>query len=1154
MAPTGGHRSSTTGINANSNGNVNVNGNPVSDYQVAASNSTLNTWVGGRRQPSWLTNAKPVKPTPRPPQPPPKQPITTTQEPTRPVPSTVDTTSQAGIVPVPKTSTTSSSASTAARATTHTAPPRRPHPVPSPRHPPTQTPTQTQTTTTLPTSTSAAHTILPSPAPSDEPSPDVPELQVVSIAPTTKAHFVLDTTADNTRGEQPDIRVSTVRARTNSRQSKDISPTPRTSTPTNTALHTPPTPNIPTVPTVPSVPLVNAQMAPKTVPPLEQPELPPAKRRCTQQPKQQFLESIGAFRILQDRIRSVGGESGLDIQIERPRYQLLTEACKDGDLFFVAMHQLFCVWAIDQSSVHRLCHPGLHNPALVDNAFGVMGTLLKSNSKLRLEHVQWFASFPDRLSNMQNVPVYQQTIMRVLDFLTRVAEKWVAVHREHQVQGYPLLVSELIYDLFVLSPILQAIMFRASRRSLGIADGCVAAQMEAIFKKDQTNHLSADGTLRDRPAHSLYTEYNRSLIAKYKTFFAQNQAQGQPPQVIPQGQQSVHYGTMNYQQQQQPGLAYPPHINQHVDPRRYSQSPANTPTSVHSPAFFQSPVPAHFTLSSNQNMPVGTSPQTQWSPPAPQAEVMSSHSPHPMYHQAQAQFIQQASPGVPSTSAMSNPAISHGNSYNTAQPIEQWQQGYQNFNGQHMVFQGQVPTSTGQVIADGSVLARHNATNAQQPAMYLANQAQVPTRPQQSTRSQPRQKNGLTRQDRLIPPRDMRIGVQDYPHSPYDRISVEGSLHQAHLRSPKRIPLVFDPKKPERFYQAIKSLVLPPTVVTPQSYVQDLQFAVPEPDYARITREETRPGEFLPVSVFSNGSLRYRVRCCYRDASAPPFTESAWVTTDTIWPEHIFMELNSQILGIMRKAHHSKDLPAEASQHVVTGNNVLRLTIPKDTPIPSGKKLFIAVEQVEVLSHSAVLNMVKSQGNQPSSITRDIIKNRLSSKYADDDELAMVDDLSIDVTDPFSRAIFNIPVRGNMCAHLECFDLETWLNTRLGKKSPCQCGHLSGCANCPREPSFVDKWRCPLCDGDARPFSLRIDGFLVEVRSKLEQENKLGTKSILVDQDGNWKPKEEPHDDDSEDESDEGGGGPKGKQPSRSSTTTLQRDRPPIEVIELDDD
>ena len=55
----------------------------------------------------------------------------------------------------------------------------------------------------------------------------------------------------------------------------------------------------------------------------------------------------------------------------------------------------------------------------------------------------------------------------------------------------------------------------------------------------------------------------------------------------------------------------------------------------------------------------------------------------------------------------------------------------------------------------------------------------------------------------------------------------------------------------------------------------------------------------------------------------------------------------------------------------------------------------------------------------------------------------------------------------------------------------------------------MDEWRCPLCKADARPQSLVVDGFLVEVRAKLAERGLLGTRSIIVEADGSWKPKAE---------------------------------------------
>ncbi|KAH8748246.1 hypothetical protein F5883DRAFT_721085, partial [Diaporthe sp. PMI_573] len=104
----------------------------------------------------------------------------------------------------------------------------------------------------------------------------------------------------------------------------------------------------------------------------------------------------------------------------------------------------------------------------------------------------------------------------------------------------------------------------------------------------------------------------------------------------------------------------------------------------------------------------------------------------------------------------------------------------------------------------------------------------------------------------------------------------------------------------------------------------------------------------------------------------------------------------------------------------------------------------------------------------------------------DEDGIAVIDrsgvtasELSIDLTDPFSASIFSIPARGSACTHMECFDLETWLNTRPIKQV-INNGPQYVCTTPKRlEPSEPDKWECHICFGDARPKSLRIDSFLV---------------------------------------------------------------------------
>jgi hypothetical protein len=105
--------------------------------------------------------------------------------------------------------------------------------------------------------------------------------------------------------------------------------------------------------------------------------------------------------------------------------------------------------------------------------------------------------------------------------------------------------------------------------------------------------------------------------------------------------------------------------------------------------------------------------------------------------------------------------------------------------------------------------------------------------------------------------------------------------------------------------------------------------------------------------------------------------------------------------------------------------------------------------------------------------------------------------LTINLFDPFSASkICDIPVRSKACLHNDCFDLDTFLDTRRRKG----------------DVSVPDGWRCPICNADARPNHLIVDGFLEEVKKQLDAQNLSNTRAIIVQQDGSWIPKPEVRD------------------------------------------
>ncbi|ROV94574.1 hypothetical protein VMCG_08183 [Cytospora schulzeri] len=263
-------------------------------------------------------------------------------------------------------------------------------------------------------------------------------------------------------------------------------------------------------------------------------------------------------------------------------------------------------------------------------------------------------------------------------------------------------------------------------------------------------------------------------------------------------------------------------------------------------------------------------------------------------------------------------------------------------------------------------------------------------------------------------------------------------------------------------------------------------------------------------------------------------------------------------LVVRRGTHHGKDLPVELTDFMVPGVNMLKVALTSAAPHKKAKRFYMAVEILETFSHSQVLRHVWANGLSDREETLEKIRKRVNA-VPEEDGIAVIDrtgtttsELSIDLTDPFSAAIFAVPARGATCTHMECFDLETWLNTRPTKQAV-KCGHMKTCT-CPKyvEPSDPDKWKCPICFADARPRSLRIDRFLLDVRQRLEELNKLDTKSILVAVDGTWRPVAEMVDDD--DAGSDGDGptnrGPVAalrKEPSKSASVERA-----VEIIEID--
>ncbi|PLN86262.1 hypothetical protein BDW42DRAFT_158854 [Aspergillus taichungensis] len=287
-----------------------------------------------------------------------------------------------------------------------------------------------------------------------------------------------------------------------------------------------------------------------------------------------------------------------------------------------------------------------------------------------------------------------------------------------------------------------------------------------------------------------------------------------------------------------------------------------------------------------------------------------------------------------------------------------------------------------------------------------------------------------------------------------------------------------------------------PTPLGPRQCAFAWEFTLSPADCQRFPQYLGTPVGQRPSRIVRDGSQIYRLRCVRVSPSTTAVSPSAWSVADAVWPSLAYIFVNGAELSVRRKLYFGKDLPLEITRHLRPGTNTVTLHLIRNAT--ESKDQFYAAA-VEVLDITSFTRAIKLASVLPTAQCRERIRQRLHPTPRDDDDdddVSIVsEELTVSLVDPFTARIFDRPVRGQRCAHQECFDHETWIRTRAAKSD---------------RQALKDDWKCPICGRDARPQNLVIDSFLCEVRNTLVAANRLdGARAIQVKADGSWVLKEE---------------------------------------------
>ncbi|KAL7065560.1 hypothetical protein AAHC03_05852 [Spirometra sp. Aus1] len=147
---------------------------------------------------------------------------------------------------------------------------------------------------------------------------------------------------------------------------------------------------------------------------------------------------------------------------------------------------------------------------------------------------------------------------------------------------------------------------------------------------------------------------------------------------------------------------------------------------------------------------------------------------------------------------------------------------------------------------------------------------------------------------------------------------------------------------------------------------------------------------------------------------------------------------------------------------------------------------FYAVYLARKRSTRELCEALRRHSFQAASVTKQKIIEKLaytavSSNTTEDADLVIENTLPVQLLCPLSKCRIDLPVRGQNCQHIQCYDANTYL--LINERKPA--------------------WKCPVCDVPAPFHELLVDGLMLEILADTMTEN---LDEIVFKEDSSWSP------------------------------------------------
>ncbi|KIX07663.1 uncharacterized protein Z518_02316 [Rhinocladiella mackenziei CBS 650.93] len=667
--------------------------------------------------------------------------------------------------------------------------------------------------------------------------------------------------------------------------------------------------------------------------------------------------------------------------IDGLRIEMLRDACRHNDIFYILTHSLYCLWYRDCTG-HTDLTPTSAELVTLDkfNKFGltlqhlramhVLRSILGQNDLLSHEMNEVFANFPMRpeLFMAQASGPEPSLLDSVKCFFLCLPSSFNALKSNTLQRGYPPCPLEFKYALQLPSPVLLKAVHLSILRHL-YTDQDWLRQATLLFEQELNAPVGNSLTIAELNAAqgAQLSAASQAFCQKYFQLLSQYSAlRNRAPQPVPRAA-----GIYQLTRQQ-------PSTNGQFHEAGQSQ---NQVAPVTQPFMFSSS-----TSDDRRSAPLNPSNVIGPRSALPQSDTGASESP----------VNGRATRGIRQVSVQRN---KHPNPVSPPSP----------------------PRS--QLSTTARISLVHTGTGPGPP---------------QSVSSAGIQQNRVPPQVQPFIPRDHTHVLPWIAVPNPDRIA----LHQAHLRSPtfQKADNTDNDKSEVRYYQFVEELIELPQFLDANSGLVRWNVHVPHELWVRKANSLDPTGEFLSKSrKVWDGCVQFRLKCIVSDAVtvSPNALFSGFPVQSTKWPKCLSVSINGDMgVEFRRKAHHGVDLATDVTDLLKEGDNEVIVCI-NFTAGESHVAYLFAVEVICVADHKRVLSMPRPIGAEEA---LSAITTALKSKHdgKDDDELIISQPLmSIDIIDPITSLIWVVPVRGKQCRHRECFDLEAFLLSRTSyvKKS-----------------------------------------------------------------------------------------------------------------------